>query len=299
MSKIVGVRFRPQGKIYDFDVGHFVLIPGDSVIVETEKGLAFGSVATSPKPESDRKGKPPLKKVYRLANEGDLRQHDRNLDREKVASKYCLECIKKLDLVMNLVSVESLFDGSKLTFYYTADGRVDFRELVKMLVKRFRVRIEMRQIGVRNRAKMCGGIGRCGNELCCCTFINDFQPVSVRMAKEQGLSLNPSKISGLCGRLMCCLGYEYDSYCRMKSKFPKPGDMVETPAGRGKVVRQNIVKQTVTVLMGDGQEVDVALDTIVEKPKKRGQPKKGKRSQPKKKSKGKSKKKGRGKSSIQ
>lgn len=268
MSKIVGVRFRPQGKIYDFDVGHFVLNPGNHIIVETEQGLAFGTVATAPKTAGERKNKPPLKKVYRLANDGDLAQHQRNMDREQVAHEYCLGCIKKLGLVMNLVSVESLFDGSKLTFYYTADGRVDFRELVKMLVKRFRVRIEMRQIGVRNRAKMCGGIGRCGNELCCCTFISNFQPVSVRMAKEQGLSLNPSKISGLCGRLMCCLSFEYDSYCKMKSKFPKWGKMVETEAGRGKVIRQNIVKQTVTVMLEEGQEVDVGLDGIHSGPQK-------------------------------
>jgi len=268
MSKIVGVRFRPQGKIYDFDVGHFVLSPGNTVIVETEQGLAFGAVKTASKPAGDRQNKPPLKKVYRLANEGDLEQHERNLGREKVALEYCLGCIKKLGLVMNLVSVESLFDGSKLTFYYTADGRVDFRELVKMLVKQFRVRIEMRQIGVRNRAKMCGGIGRCGNELCCCTFINNFQPVSVRMAKEQGLSLNPSKISGLCGRLMCCLGFEYDSYCKIKSKLPKWGKTIDTKEGRGKVIRHNIAKQTVTILLEKGQEVEVGLDDIAPPPKK-------------------------------
>lgn len=268
MSKIVGVRFRPQGKVYDFDVGHFVLSPGNHVIVETEQGLAFGSVATAPKPDADREDKPPLKKVYRLANDEDLEQHHRNLDREKAAHVYCLECIKKLGLVMNLVSVESLFDGSKLTFYYTADGRVDFRELVKMLVKRFRVRIEMRQIGVRNRAKMCGGIGRCGHELCCCTFITNFQPVSVRMAKEQGLSLNPSKISGLCGRLMCCLAFEYETYRGLKDRFPKWGKVIETKTACGKVVRHNVLKETVTIQTEDGQEVDVPLDEMAGQPTK-------------------------------
>lgn len=291
MSKIVGVRFRPQGKIYDFDVGHFVLSLGDPIIVETEKGLAFGTVATPPKTAGERKDKPPLKKVYRLANDGDISQQQRNIEQEQIAHEYCLDCIKKLALVMNLVSVESLFDGSKLTFYYTADGRVDFRELVKMLVKRFRVRIEMRQIGVRNRAKMCGGIGRCGNELCCCTFINNFQPVSVRMAKEQGLSLNPSKISGLCGRLMCCLAFEYDSYCTLKSKFPKWGKIIETNSGKGKVIRQNILKQTVTVLLEDGKEADVGLSDILSvqktpgnsRPKKkRGSNHKGKKNKSKK-----------------
>lgn len=262
MSKVVGVRFRPQGKIYDFDAGHFVLALGNHVIVETEQGLAFGTVAMAAKAAGDRENKPPLKKVYRLANEADLEQQQRNLEHEKLAYTYCIECIKQLKLVMNLVSVESLFDGSKLTFYYTADGRVDFRELVKMLVKRFRVRIEMRQIGVRNRAKMCGGIGRCGNELCCCAFINNFQPVSVRMAKEQGLSLNPSKISGLCGRLMCCLAFEYDCYCEMKNEFPKWGKTITSKAGRGKVVRQNILKRTVTIQLEDGKEVEVGLDDI-------------------------------------
>jgi cell fate regulator YaaT (PSP1 superfamily) len=266
MSKVVGVRFKPQGKIYDFDAGHFVLSLGHHVIVETEQGLAFGTVATVPKPTGERENKPPLKKVYRLANDGDLEQHRKNLEQEKLAHAYCLECMKELGLVMNLVSVESLFDGSKFTFYYTADGRVDFRELVKMLVKRFRVRIEMRQIGVRNRAKMCGGIGRCGGELCCCTFISDFQPVSVKMAKEQGLSLNPSKISGLCGRLMCCLAFEYETYCELKDRFPKWGKVVDTKVGRGKVVRHNILKETFTIQLEDGKEVEASLDDIVETP---------------------------------
>jgi cell fate regulator YaaT (PSP1 superfamily) len=264
VSKIVGIRFRPQGKIYDFDVGHFVLSPGNHVIVETEQGMALGTVTSGPKPVGDRQDNhPPLKKVYRLANEEDLEQHNKNADRERAAYVYCLECIAKLDLVMNLVSVESLFDGTKLTFYYTADGRVDFRELVKMLVKKYRVRIEMRHIGVRNRAKMCGGLGRCGLELCCCTFMNAFQPVSVKMAKEQGLSLNPGKISGLCGRLMCCLSFEHQTYSNVKSRFPKWGKMVDTKKGRGKVVRQNILHESITIQLGEGQEVDVGLDDIL------------------------------------
>jgi cell fate regulator YaaT (PSP1 superfamily) len=262
MSKVVGIRFKPQGKIYDFDVGHFVLSPGNPVIVETERGMALGTVETVPRPTGDRQNKPALKKVYRMANEGDLEQHKKNLDRENTAHAYCLKCIAKLNLAMNLVSVESLFDGTKLTFYYTADGRVDFRELVKMLVKKYRVRIEMRHIGVRNRAKMCGGMGRCGHELCCCTFMNSFQPVSVRMAKEQGLSLNPSKISGLCGRLMCCLAFEHETYCNVKARFPKWGKVVETKKGRGKVIRQNILQESITIQLDEGQEVDVSLDDI-------------------------------------
>jgi len=265
MSKVVGVRFKTQGKIYDFDAGHFVLSPGAEVILETEKGLAFGQVVTGPRVVGDRKHKPPLKKVYRLANDEDMAQHGRNLEYEQAAYAYCMECIGKLGLAMNLVSVETLFDGSKLTFFYTADGRIDFRELVKMLVKKYRKRIEMRQIGVRNRAKMCGGVGRCGHELCCCSFITSFQPVSVRMAKEQGLSLNPSKISGLCGRLMCCLAFEYDIYASFKGKFPKCGKTIKTKAGKGKVLRHNVLKENVTVQLEEGREVDVHLKDIVRK----------------------------------
>jgi cell fate regulator YaaT (PSP1 superfamily) len=264
MGKIVGIRFRPKGKVYDFDVGHFVVTPGSHVILETEQGRALGTVVTAPRPAAEREAKFALKKVYRLANDEDLDQHRKNLEREEAAYAYCLECTKKLGLLMNLVSVESLFDGTKLTFFYTADGRVDFRELVKMLVKAYRVRIEMRQIGVRNRAKMSGGIGRCGQELCCCTFLNNFQPVSVRMAKEQGLSLNPSKISGLCGRLMCCLAFEHETYCDLKDKFPNWGKVVETRMGRGRVVRQNILRESVTLQLEEGRELDVSLDEIIE-----------------------------------
>ncbi|KPK21287.1 MAG: stage 0 sporulation protein [Nitrospira bacterium SG8_3] len=262
MAKIVGIRFSPQGKVYDFDVGHFVLSPGSRVIVETQQGLGLGTVVTPPRPAGDRQSKSPLKKVYRLANDEDVKQHRRNLELAEAAQAYCLKCIKQLGLGMNLVSVENLLDGTKLVFYYTADGRVDFRELVKMLVKQYRVRVEMRQIGVRNRAKMCGGIGRCGHELCCCRFINDFHPVSVRMAKEQGLSLNPTKISGLCGRLMCCLGFEHGIYCDLKAKFPAFGKEVETKRGRGRVIRQNVLKESITVQLEEGGEVDVSLHEL-------------------------------------
>jgi cell fate regulator YaaT (PSP1 superfamily) len=263
MAKIVGIRFREQGKVYDFDVGHFVLAPDSHVIIETDKGLAFGTVVTPPRPAGKRESSFTLKKVYRLANDGDVKQHKRNLELEKSAHAYCLGCINKLGLEMNLILVECLFDGSKLIFNYTANGRVDFRELVKILVSAYRMRIEMRQIGVRNRARLCGGIGRCGRELCCATFIDDFQPVSVRMAKEQGLSLNPSKISGLCGRLMCCLAFEHKIYCDLKSEFPSIGSVVETEKGRGRVVRQNMLKECVTVQLEEGKELDVGLVEIV------------------------------------
>lgn len=277
MSKIVGIKFNPQGKVYDFDVGHFVLSVGNHVIVETEQGMAMGTVVTVPRSAGNRPDKPPLKKVYRLANREDFEQHRKNLEREQAAHDYCLECIAQLNLVMNLVSVESRFDGTKLTFYYTADGRVDFRELVKMLVKKYRVRIEMRHIGVRNRAKMCGGIGRCGHELCCCRFMNSFKPVSVKMAKEQGLSLNPGKISGLCGRLMCCLAFEHDTYCDIKSQLPNWGKFVQTKMGKGKVVRHNILNESVTVKLEEGQEINVALDDIVQEKQAKGRQRKKRR----------------------
>lgn len=263
MGKIVGVRLRPQGKVYDFDAGHFVLSCGANVIVETVQGLTFGTVVKAPAPAGEREPKAALKKVYRLVNDKDFDQHRKNLEQEKAAHAYCLECIEKLRLKMNLVSVESLFEGTKLTFYYTAHERVDFRELVKMLVKAYKVRIEMRQIGVRNRAKMAGGLGKCGQELCCCAFMNEFQPVSVRMAKEQGMSLNPSKISGLCGRLMCCLAFEHETYCHLKSKFPDCGKMVRFKTGSGKVVRQNVLKGSVTIQIDAEHDLDVNLDEII------------------------------------
>ncbi len=266
MGKIVGVRFVREGRVFDFDAGHFVLSPNSHVIVETEQGLTLGTVVTPPRSAVDAEPKTPLPKVYRLANEEDLKQHTKNLERAEAAHAYCLQCIEKLGLDMNLVSVECLFDGTKLTFFYTADGRVDFRELVKMLVKEYRVRIEMRQIGVRNRAKMSGGIGRCGRELCCCTCIIDFQPVSVRMAKEQGLSLNPSKISGLCGRLMCCLAYEHQTYLDLKPKFPGVGKVVRTEKGSGKVISQNLLRESVTIEFEEGKPTEVGLNEIIQQP---------------------------------
>ena len=218
--KIVGIRFKPAGKVYDFDIGAFVLTIGNHVIVETEQGLGFGTVAVAPVP-CDQLPNKPLKRVIRLANEKDYQQKEKNARIENNAQAFCLKCLKELDLKMNLFSVESSFDASKLTFYFTAEGRVDFRQLVKMLVKELSVRIEMRQVGIRNQAKMCGGLGRCGREICCSLFMDKFWPVSIRMAKDQSLSLNPTKISGQCGRLMCCLTYEHGTYqeipCRGKA----------------------------------------------------------------------------------
>jgi cell fate regulator YaaT (PSP1 superfamily) len=265
MKKIVGIRFKPAGKVYDFDCGAFVLKQGDHVIVETEQGLGFGTVVAPP---SMREKPPPdklLKKVFRLATDKDFNQREKNLADEKAAHTFCLECIRKLGLRMNLFSVEKSFDGSKYIFFFTAEGRVDFRQLVKMLVKELGVRIEMRQVGIRNQAKMCGGIGRCGRQLCCSTFLDRFDPVSIRMAKEQSLSLNPTKISGQCGRLMCCLTYEFETYQELKKNLPRLGKTVITPSGKGKVVRHNAICNRVAVRLEGDLEIEFTADKVNQK----------------------------------
>ena len=263
MNKKVGIKFKPTGKVYDFNSGAFVLNLGDHVIVETEQGLGLGTVAVAPVLCEDNPSAKPLKKVYRLANEKDFEQQAKNLTDEKSAHNYCLKCIKELKLKMNLFSVEKAFDGTKYTFFFTSEGRVDFRQLVKMLVKHLGVRIEMRQVGIRNQAKMCGGIGRCGRELCCSGFLEKFEPVSIRMAKEQSLSLNPTKISGQCGRLMCCLTYEFETYQDLKKKLPKIGKIVTTASGKGKVIRHNAICNRVTVRMDGGLEVEIDVNKVM------------------------------------
>jgi len=263
MSKIVRVRFHPHGKVYNFDSGHFVLSPGDKVIVETEQGMAFGTVVSPPQPRSPKLMIHPLKPVYRLATAEDIEQARHLAEKEQEAFRFCQECIQKRQLPMHLVRVESLFDGSKMVFYFTAAKRVDFRDLVRDLVQHFRTRIELRQIGVRHQAKMIGGLGNCGRPFCCSTFLQDFAPVSVRMAKEQNLSLNPGKISGSCGRLMCCLTYEYQTYLDLKAGFPKVGKTVTLPQGEGKIIRQNVLNRTVVVELRDGQEMEVPVDELV------------------------------------
>ncbi len=262
MSKIIRVRFRAHGKVYNFDSGHFVLSQGDRVIVETEQGMAFGTVVSPPQPRSPKLMIHPLKPVYRLATPDDIEQAKLLEKKEEEALKFCQECIQKRQLPMHLVRVESLFDGSKMVFYFTAAKRVDFRELVRDLVQQFRIRIELRQIGVRHQAKMIGGLGNCGRPFCCSSFLQEFAPVSVRMAKEQNLSLNPSKISGCCGRLMCCLTYEFQTYMDLKSGLPKPGKIVSLPEGEGKIVRQNVLNQTVIVEMRDGSEIEVPVSQL-------------------------------------
>lgn len=262
MGKIVGIRFQAAGKIYDFDTGAFVLQRGDHVIVETRQGLGFGIVATDPVPPEERPPAQLLKKVHRLAVAQDFVQLQLNEEKEQQARTYCQTCIEELDLEMNLFSVKSDFDGCKLTFFFTSEGRVDFRQLVKLLVRELGVKIEMRQVGIRNQAKMCGGMGRCGREICCTTFIEKFGPISIRMAKEQNLSLNPTKISGLCGRLMCCLTYEYETYRELRTGMPKLGRTVSTPQGRGKVIRHNPICNRVTVRLDDGVETEISLNDI-------------------------------------
>jgi cell fate regulator YaaT (PSP1 superfamily) len=264
MRKVVGIRFKPAGKVYDFECGAFVLNKGDCVIVQTEQGLGFGVVVVGPAPLEDGSRAKNLKKVYRMAGDKDFTQLQKNLEDEKKAHAYCVKCIKQLELQMNLFCVEKAFDGSKYTFFFTADGRVDFRQLVKMLVKELGVRIEMRQVGIRHQAKMCGGIGRCGRETCCSAFLEKFGPVSIRMAKEQNLSLNPTKISGQCGRLMCCLTYEYDTYRKMKKDFPKIGRTIKTAAGEGKIVRHNILAGILTIRLEDDKEVEVPLEEALQ-----------------------------------
>lgn len=227
MIKIIGIRFKPAGKIYHFNCGAYVLKVGDHVLVETEHGLGYGIVTTPPlevEPEACRQA---LKKIYRPATEDDEKQLAANALTEQTAYEFCRESIETLGLEMNLFAVESNFEGSKLTFFFTAEGRVDFRKLVKTLVKQFRSKIEMRQVGIRNQAKMCGGIGRCGRQLCCSCFLTRFDPVTIKMAKKQGLSLNPTKISGVCGRLMCCLTFESDGYDKDKAGRNKRKEISE------------------------------------------------------------------------
>ena len=226
-------------------------------------GLGFGTVALPPEPLDEKKATRQLKKIFRLANENDFEQLQRNKEAEKKAHAYCLNCVRELGLKMNLFSVESTFDGGKMTFFFTAEARVDFRQLVKMLVQKLGIRVEMRQVGIRNQAKMCGGIGRCGRELCCASFMDKFEPVSIRMAKDQGLSLNPTKISGQCGRLMCCLTYEHEIYRQIKKDFPKIGKVVNTQYGKGKVLRHNVLANRIVIRTDDEVEREIMVSEVV------------------------------------
>ena len=267
MQTIVGVRFKKAGKIYYFDPGTLGLQKDDPVIVETARGLEYGHVVIPERQMEDAEVVTPLKPVLRKATEKDTAKVAENEAKEAEALRVCTQKIETHKLDMNLVSVEYTFDVSKIIFYFTAEGRVDFRELVKDLAGIFRTRIELRQIGVRDEAKMLGGIGCCGRSLCCSTFLGDFEPVSIRMAKEQNLSLNPAKISGICGRLMCCLKYESNLYggpaCR-KQSMPKPGARVIAPDGEGNVVAVDAGHKTVSVKRNDGSVSKLPLNEVAE-----------------------------------
>ena len=245
MIEIVGVRFKKVGKIYYFDPGDLNIEKGTAVIVETVRGIEYGTVEIENRNIDEAGIIQPLKKVIRIATNDDKEKHIENKNKEKEAFEICIEKIKKHKLGMKLIDVELTFDLNKIIFYFTSDGRVDFRELVKELASVFRTRIELRQIGVRDEAKMLNGIGICGRTLCCSTFLGDFTPVSIKMAKDQNLSLNPTKISGICGRLMCCLKYEEDTYEELNKNLPREGDIIHTSAGDGEVLSVNILRQTV------------------------------------------------------
>lgn len=247
MAEVVGVRFKEVGKVYYFDPNGIECKKGDTVIVETSRGVECGEIAMENKQVEDDQIVNPLKPVIRMTTEEDLKTVKENKEKEKEAFKICEQKIQKHNIDMKLIDVEYTFDGGKILFYFTADGRVDFRELVKDLASVFRTRIELRQIGVRDESKMLGGLGICGRAFCCSTFLGEFQPVSIKMAKEQGLSLNPVKISGTCGRLMCCLKYEQNVYEHLLKVTPKNGAIVETSEGRGLVVDSNIITGTLKI----------------------------------------------------
>ena len=258
MVKIIGVRFRNVGKIYYFNPKNFQIKTGDAVIVETARGVEFGRVVLGPKEVEDSKVVQPLKDVIRVATKKDQEKEENNRKKEKEAYEICLKKIQKHDLDMKLIDAEYTFDNNKVLFYFTADGRIDFRELVKDLAAVFKTRIELRQIGVRDETKILGGIGICGRPLCCHTYLSEFVPVSIKMAKEQNLSLNPTKISGVCGRLMCCLKNDQETYEYLNKKLPGLGDRVVTPEGlKGEVQSVNVLRQLVKVLVDAGDEKEI------------------------------------------
>ncbi|WP_243292594.1 stage 0 sporulation family protein [Bacillus sp. FJAT-47783] len=264
MYDVVGVRFKKAGKIYYFDPNGFEINKNDFVIVETIRGIEYGKVVVGKKQVGENDIVLPLKKVIRVADDKDRIIVKENHEAAKEAFDVCLTKVDEHGLDMKLVDVEYTFDRNKVIFYFTADGRVDFRELVKDLAAIFKTRIELRQIGVRDEAKMLGGIGPCGRMLCCSTFLGDFEPVSIKMAKDQNLSLNPTKISGLCGRLMCCLKYENDEYETAKEQLPDIGEMIDTPNGKGKVVGLNILERVLQVeLVERDRVVEYTWDELI------------------------------------
>ncbi|MEI4804293.1 stage 0 sporulation family protein [Bacillus sp. NPDC077411] len=266
MYDVVGVRFKKAGKVYYFDPNQFDISENEFAIVETVRGIEYGKVVITKKQVDENDVVLPLKKVIRIANETDRTIVEENKRAAKEAYQVCQEKVIEHDLDMKLVDVEYTFDRNKVIFYFTADGRIDFRELVKDLAAIFRTRIELRQIGVRDEAKMLGGIGPCGRMLCCSTFLGDFEPVSIKMAKDQNLSLNPAKISGLCGRLMCCLKYENDEYEAAKEQLPDLDEKIQTPNGLGRVIGLNILERLIQVELVDKERiVEYTLDELMNK----------------------------------
>lgn len=274
MKEVIGVRFRPNGKIYFFDPLDIHVQKGEDVVVETARGVEYGKCVLGRREIDEPKRIQGLKPILRKATEEDTAKYEANKDKSEEAFKTCLKKIEEHGLKMKLIAAEYTFDNSKVLFYFTADGRVDFRELVRDLASVFRTRIELRQIGVRDEAKISGGIGMCGRELCCHSHLSEFIPVSIKMAKDQGLSLNPSKISGVCGRLMCCLKHEQDTYEYLNSKMPAVGDEVKATDGTvGVVANVNVMRQTVRIIVtdeeGNKDAVEYKVDDLKFKPRKR------------------------------
>ena len=274
MAKVIGVRFRDNGKIYYFSSEQFEAEVGQNVIVETARGIEYGKVVLGNREIHDEKIIATLKPVIRIATQEDDKVQQKNKEKSKEAYKICIEKIKKHKLAMKLIDCEYTFDNNKVLFYFTADGRIDFRELVKDLASIFKTRIELRQIGVRDETKIKGGIGICGRSLCCNTFLSEFVPVSIKMAKEQNLSLNPTKISGVCGRLMCCLKNEQDTYEYLNSNLPNVGDEVKTSTGvKGVVQEVSVLRQRVKLLVtdekGEKELIDYKVDDLIFRPRKR------------------------------
>lgn len=260
MTKVIGVKFKGNGKTYYFKAGELEISKDDCVIVETVRGMEFGQVTLIDKEVDEATFQNPLKDVIRVATKEDFKKNEENKQKSKEALEICIKKAKNHNLDMKFIDAEYTFDNSKVIFYFSADGRIDFRELVKDLAAVFRTRIELRQIGVRDESKMLGGLGHCGREFCCRKFLCDFQPVSIKMAKDQGLSLNPTKISGACGRLMCCLSYEQCGYEEKLKRVPRVGSLVSTPMGEGTVISSNILKEEISVkLVGKNDDVDLEV----------------------------------------
>ncbi|KAF0092369.1 MAG: PSP1 domain-containing protein [Fusobacteria bacterium] len=260
LYKVIGIRFSGVGKTYYFDPRNFNVGTGDNVIVETARGLEYGTAVTDIKEVSEGEIVPPLKPIQRMATDNDKKKLEDNKKAEKDALKNCEEKVVKHNLPMKLLNAEYTFDRGKIIFYFTAGSRVDFRELVKDLASIFKTRIELRQVGVRDEAKHLGGYGSCGRNLCCSSWLSEFETISIKMAKNQNISPNPTKINGVCGRLMCCLKYEDESYTVLRATFPKEGSYVETPMGRGKVIKNSFFTKHVTVILADGGFGKFSLD---------------------------------------